>query len=75
VADNYLLTFGGFLLLAGRMGDLFGHRRVFLTGLTVFTSASLACGLVNSPTEAQAAVARLTEVISEPIAAHASGGH
>ena len=45
VVNVYMLTFGGFLLLAGRMGDLFGHRRLFLIGLTVFTSASLACGL------------------------------
>jgi EmrB/QacA subfamily drug resistance transporter len=49
VANVYMLTFGGFLLLAGRIGDLFGHRRLFLIGLTVFTSASLACGLADSP--------------------------
>jgi EmrB/QacA subfamily drug resistance transporter len=49
VVNVYLLTFGGFLLLAGRMGDLFGHRRLFLIGLTVFTTASLACGLAGSP--------------------------
>lgn len=49
VVNIYMLTFGGFLLLAGRLGDLFGHRRLFLIGLTVFTAASLACGLANSP--------------------------
>src|SRR5438270_12958377 len=49
VVNAYLLTFGGFLLLAGRLGDLFGHRRLFLIGLTVFTCASLACGLAGSP--------------------------
>ena len=49
VVNIYMLTFGGFLLLAGRMGDLFGHRRLFLIGLTVFTIASLACGLAGSP--------------------------
>jgi EmrB/QacA subfamily drug resistance transporter len=49
VVNAYMLTFGGFLLLAGRMGDLFGHRRLFLIGLTVFTCASLACGLASSP--------------------------
>jgi EmrB/QacA subfamily drug resistance transporter len=45
VVNAYLLTFGGFLLLGGRLGDLFGHRRLFLIGLTIFTAASLACGL------------------------------
>jgi EmrB/QacA subfamily drug resistance transporter len=48
VVNAYLLTFGGFLLLGGRLGDLFGHRRLFLIGITVFTLASLACGLANS---------------------------
>jgi EmrB/QacA subfamily drug resistance transporter len=48
VVNAYLLTFGGFLLLGGRLGDLFGHRRLFLIGITVFTVASLACGLANS---------------------------
>lgn len=49
VINAYMLTFGGFLLLAGRMGDLFGHRRLFLLGLTLFTLASLACGVAGSP--------------------------
>src|SRR5262245_47304411 len=48
VVNAYMLTFGGFLLLGGRLGDLFGHRRLFLAGLTLFTLASLACGLANS---------------------------
>ena len=48
VVNAYLLTFGGFLLLGGRLGDLFGHRRLFLIGLTLFTAASLACGLAQS---------------------------
>ncbi|HEU5279352.1 MAG TPA: DHA2 family efflux MFS transporter permease subunit [Gaiellaceae bacterium] len=48
VVNAYLLTFGGFLLLGGRLGDLFGHRRLFLAGIGVFTLASLACGLANS---------------------------
>jgi EmrB/QacA subfamily drug resistance transporter len=48
VANAYLLTFGGFLLLAGRLGDLFGQRRLFLIGITVFTAASLACGLATT---------------------------
>src|SRR3989475_5720544 len=48
VVNAYLLTFGGFLLLGGRLGDLFGHRRLFLIGITLFTLASLACGLATS---------------------------
>jgi EmrB/QacA subfamily drug resistance transporter len=48
VVNAYLLTFGGFLLLGGRLGDLFGHRRLFLSGISLFTLASLACGLANS---------------------------
>jgi EmrB/QacA subfamily drug resistance transporter len=50
VVNAYLLTFGGFLLLGGRLGDLFGHRRIFLLGLVVFTVASAACGLATSQT-------------------------
>ena len=48
VVNAYLLTFGGFLLLGGRLGDLFGHRRLFLIGLALFTLASLACGLATT---------------------------
>ena len=45
VVNAYLLTFGGFLLLGGRLGDLYGHRRMFLAGVALFTFASIACGL------------------------------
>jgi EmrB/QacA subfamily drug resistance transporter len=48
VVNAYLIAFGGLLLLAGRMGDLIGQRRVFLIGLTVFTSASLLCAVAQS---------------------------
>src|SRR6478609_8815324 len=48
VVNAYLLTFGGFLLLGGRLGDLFGHRRLFLSGIALFTTASLACGLATT---------------------------
>src|SRR2546423_8025134 len=48
VVNAYLLTFGGFLLLGGRLGDLFGHRRLFLIGITLFTLASFACGLART---------------------------
>jgi EmrB/QacA subfamily drug resistance transporter len=48
VVNAYILTYGGFMLLGGRLGDLYGKRRLFLAGITLFTVASLACGLANS---------------------------
>src|SRR3954471_22056690 len=48
VVNAYLLTYGGFLLLGGRLGDLFGHRRLFLIGISLFTLASIGCGLASS---------------------------
>ena len=48
VVNAYLLTSGGFLLLGGRLGDLYGHRRWFLIGIALFTLASLACGFAQS---------------------------
>jgi EmrB/QacA subfamily drug resistance transporter len=48
VITAYAITFGGFLLLGGRMADLLGRRRIFVLGLTIFTLASLVCGLANS---------------------------
>ena len=48
VVTAYGLTFGGFLLLGGRAADLLGRRRVFMTGLGLFTAASLACGLATN---------------------------
>ena len=45
VVNAYMLTFGGFLLLGGRLGDHFGHRRLFVAGILLFTAASLACGV------------------------------
>jgi EmrB/QacA subfamily drug resistance transporter len=48
VVNAYLLTFGGFLLLGGRLGDLFGRRKLFLIGITIFTLSSLGCGLAQS---------------------------
>lgn len=50
VVNAYLLTFGGFLLLGGRLGDLYGHRRLFLIGIALFTLASLACGMATTQT-------------------------
>jgi EmrB/QacA subfamily drug resistance transporter len=48
VVNAYMLTYGGVLLLGGRLGDLYGQRRMFLCGITLFTLASLACGLANA---------------------------
>jgi EmrB/QacA subfamily drug resistance transporter len=48
VINAYLISFGGLLLLAGRLGDLAGRRNVFLTGLALFTVASMVCGLAQS---------------------------
>ena len=48
VITAYAITFGGFLLLGGRMADLLGRRRIFVGGLVLFTLASLACGLASS---------------------------
>lgn len=48
VVNAYTLVFGGFLLLGGRAGDLIGRKRVFLTGVVVFTAASMLCGVAGS---------------------------
>ena len=48
VVNAYMLTYGGFLLLGGRLGDLYGMRRMFLFGIALFTVASAACGLADS---------------------------
>src|SRR5689334_24782368 len=48
VVNGYLITFGGLLLLAGRLGDLLGRRRIFMVGLVVFVAASLLCTVAQS---------------------------
>src|SRR5580698_357382 len=48
VVDAFLITFGSFLLMAGRLGDLVGRKRVFLGGIALFTASSIACGLATS---------------------------
>ena len=58
VITAYAITFGGFLLLGGRMSDLLGRRRIFLVGLVLFTLASLACGLAYERRHADRARAR-----------------
>ncbi len=49
VVNGYVLTFAGFLLLGGRLADLYGRKRVFLCGLALFTAASLVGGLADTP--------------------------
>src|SRR5258706_5620188 len=65
VINAYLIAFGGFLLLAGRLGDLFRRKRVFLIGLAIFTAPSLLCGLSFNPT--LLIVARLVQRIGGPV--------
>src|SRR5213595_4337410 len=48
VVNAYLITFGGLLLLAGRFGDILGRKNIFMAGLTLFTLASLFCGIAQS---------------------------
>jgi EmrB/QacA subfamily drug resistance transporter len=48
VVNSYLISFGSFLLFAGRLGDLIGRRRIFLVGITIFTVASAVCGIAAS---------------------------
>ena len=48
IVNAYMLFFGGFLLLGGRLGDLYGHRKLFLAGIGIFTAASLAAGISSS---------------------------
>ncbi|MYR58132.1 MFS transporter, partial [Streptomyces sp. SID625] len=49
VVNAYLVPFGGLLLLSGRLGDLIGRKRVFIAGLSLFTAASLLCGVSQGP--------------------------
>ena len=81
VVNGYLITFGGLLLFAGRAGDLFGRRGVFLAGLGVFTAASLAGGLASGPglllaarfTQGAAAAALAPSSLSLITASHPEG--
>jgi EmrB/QacA subfamily drug resistance transporter len=66
VMNGYLITFGGFLLLAGRLGDLVGRKKVFLSGLVMFTAASVLCGVAGSQT--MLIVARLLQGVGGAVA-------
>ena len=70
VINAYLLTYGGFLLLGGRLGDLFGHRRLFLAGIALFTLASLACGI--STTQWMLVTARTVQGLGGAVASAVS---
>src|SRR5689334_24562222 len=70
VVNAYLLTCGGFLLLGGRLGDLYGHRRLFLAGITLFTLASLVCGL--STTQGMLVAARTVQGLGGAVASAVS---
>ena len=70
VASGYILTYGGFLLLGGRLGDLLGRRRMLITGLAVFAAASLTAGLAN--TSVLLIAARLVQGIGAALMAPAA---
>jgi EmrB/QacA subfamily drug resistance transporter len=65
VINGYLISFGGLLLLAGRLGDLLGRRRLFLIGIALFTAASTLCGL--APTEATLTAARFVQGVGAAV--------
>src|ERR1700693_6165327 len=67
VIDAYLITFGGALLVAGRLGDLIGRKKVFLVGVTIFTAASVVCGVAN--TEAILISARFVQGLGAALSA------
>jgi MFS family permease len=66
VVNAYLIAFGGLLLLGGRLGDLIGHRRVFLIGLAIFTVASLLCAV--SQTQGMLVAVRFVQGIGGALA-------
>jgi EmrB/QacA subfamily drug resistance transporter len=69
VVNAFLVTFGSFLLLAGRLGDLLGRKRVFLGGIVVFTAASALCGL--APSQGSLIAARLIQGVGGALSAAA----
>ncbi len=70
VVNAYLLTYGGCLLLGGRLGDLFGHRRLFIAGIALFTLSSLACGV--STTKGELITARAVQGVGGAVASAVS---
>jgi EmrB/QacA subfamily drug resistance transporter len=72
VVNGYVLTAGGFLLLGGRLSDMFGHRRLFLAGVLVFGAASVLCGLAVS--SSMLVASRFVQGIGEALAGPAALG-
>lgn len=70
VVNAYLLTYGGCLLLGGRLGDLFGHRKLFIAGIVLFTLSSLVCGL--STTKGLLIAARAVQGVGGAVASAVS---
>ena len=66
VVNAYVLTFAGFLLLGGRAADIFGRRRVYMTGIAIFTLASIGAGFAH--TGSQMVAIRAVQDVKEPIA-------
>ena len=69
IVDAYMIAFGSFLLLAGRLGDLLGRKRMFLTGLVLFTLASVVCGVADS--QAMLIAARFVQGLGGAVASAA----
>ena len=67
VVNAFLITFGSFLLLAGRLGDLFGRKRVFIAGVVLFTTASALCGL--APNQGALIAARFLQGVGAAVQA------
>ena len=67
VVNAFLITFGSLLLLAGRLGDLIGRKRVFLAGVVVFTAASALCGI--APSQGMLIAARFLQGIGAAVQA------
>src|SRR5918912_2969700 len=67
VVNSFLVTFGSFLLLAGRLGDLFGRKRVFIAGVILFTTASALCGL--APNQGALIAARFLQGVGAAVQA------
>ena len=73
VVDAYLISFGSFLLMAGRLGDLIGRKKVFLAGVALFTLASIVCGSADS--QGMLVAARFVQGIGGALSLLGDRGH